>query len=89
MRTVSMRDAKNRLTELARRVEQGEEIVITRNGRPVLDLVPHRPRSKLDLAAVERFKAKHGITQIVPAIPDDFDEPLPEDILLRPLPPDT
>lgn len=88
MTTVSMREAKNRLTELARRVEQGETIVVTRNGRPVLDLVPHRPQGRLDLAAGERFKAKHGIAWIVPAIPDDFDDALPEDILLRPLPPE-
>lgn len=87
MTTVSIRDAKNRLTELARRVEQGETVVVTRNGRPVLDLVPHRPRGGLDLAAGERFKAKHGIRDIVPFIPSDFDDPLPEDFLLRPLPP--
>jgi prevent-host-death family protein len=43
VKTVSIRDAKNRLTELARTVENGETIVVTRNGRPVLDLVPHRP----------------------------------------------
>jgi prevent-host-death family protein len=88
MTTVPIREAKNRLTELARRVEQGETIVITRNGRPVLDLVPHRPRGALDLAAAERFKARHHVAQIVPAIPDDFDDALPEDFLVRPLPPD-
>jgi prevent-host-death family protein len=86
--TVSIREAKNRLTELARRVEQGETVVVTRNGRPVFDLVPHRPRGRLDLSARERFKARHGITEIIPAIPSDFDDPLPEDFLLRPLPPD-
>jgi prevent-host-death family protein len=88
MAIVSIREAKSRLTELARRVEQGETVVVTRNGRPVLDLVPHRARGRLDLTAAERFKAKHGIAQIVPAITDDFDDPLPEDMLLRPLPPD-
>ena len=36
MKTVSIRDAKNRLTELAREVEEGETVVVTRNGRPVL-----------------------------------------------------
>ena len=87
MTTVPIREARSRLTELARRVEQGETIVITRNGRPVLDLVPHRQRGGLDLAAGERFKARHGVAHIVPAIPDDFDDPLPQDILLRPLPP--
>jgi len=88
MTAVSIRDAKNRLTELARRVEQGETIVVTRNGRPIIDLVPHRPRAKLDLAAADRFRAKYDIEHLVPAIPDDFDDPLPEDILLRPLPPE-
>ena len=88
MTTVSLREARNRLTELARRVEAGETVVVTRNGRPVLDLVPH-PRGGLDLAAGERFKAKHGIAgPLVPYIAPDFDDPLPEDFLLRPLPPD-
>lgn len=86
MAEVSMREAKNRLTELARRVEQGETVVVTRNGRPVIDLVPHGRRGGIDFAALERFKAKHGIPEILAEIPDDFDDPLPEDFLLRPLP---
>ena len=89
MATVSIRDAKNRLTQLARQVENGETIVVTRNGRPVFDLVPHRPRKGLRLAAIEEFKTKHGITTIAPFVADDFDDPLPEDLLMRPLPPDT
>jgi prevent-host-death family protein len=88
MTTVSIRDAKNRLTELARQVENGDTIVVTRNGRPVFDLVPHRPRTGLRLEAIDAFRKKHGITTIVPFIADDFDEPLPEDFLLRPLPRD-
>ena len=88
MKTVSIRDAKNRLTELARKVEDGETVVVTRNGRPVLDLVPHRARKGLRLEAIEAFKRKHRVKTIVPFIADDFDEPLPEDVLLRVLPPD-
>src|SRR3954452_5284963 len=89
MTTVSIREVKNCLTELARGVEQGETVVVTRNGRPIFDLVPqHRSRGRLDLAAVERFQTRHGIARIVPAIPGGFDDPLPEDVLLRPLPPD-
>ena len=86
MKTVSIRDAKNRLTELAREVEAGETIVVTRNGRPVFDLVPHRKRGGLDFAAGEAYLAARGITNPVPFIADDFDAPLPEDFLLRPLP---
>ncbi len=86
MKTVSIRDAKNRLSELARAVEQGETIVVTRNGRPVLDLVPHRPRGGIDLEAIEAFKREHGVDRLVTYIADDFDDPLPEDFLLQPLP---
>ena len=35
---VSVTDAKNRLSELLRSVEKGEQIVITRNGKPVAQL---------------------------------------------------
>nr|WP_294513178.1 type II toxin-antitoxin system prevent-host-death family antitoxin [uncultured Rhodopila sp.] len=88
MTIVSIRDAKNRLTELARQVEGGETIVVTRNGRPVFDLVPHRPRRGLNLGAIDAFKKRHGVASIAPFIADDFDDPLPEDFLLSRLPPD-
>jgi prevent-host-death family protein len=86
MKIVSIRDAKNRLTELARTVEDGETIVVTRNGRPVLDLVPHKPHRGLRLDALADFKRQNGIKRAVTSMPADFDEPLPEDVLLRPLP---
>ncbi|MBV8566077.1 MAG: type II toxin-antitoxin system prevent-host-death family antitoxin [Methylobacteriaceae bacterium] len=86
MKTVSIRDAKNRLTELAREVEAGVTIVVTRNGRPVLDLVPHKKRGGLNLAAGEAYLRSKGIANPVPFIADDFDDPLPDDFLLRPLP---
>ena len=88
MKIVSIRDAKNRLTELAREVEQGKTVVITRNGRPVLDLVPHQTRKGLRFEAIEKFKRNHRIKSIVSYIADDFDDSLPEDFLLRMLPPD-
>jgi prevent-host-death family protein len=84
--TVSMKEAKNRLTELARRVEAGETVTITRNGKPVLDLVPHRPKGGINWEALEAYKREHGIVRFVEKIPEDFDDPLPEDFLLRPLP---
>lgn len=86
MTTVSIKEAKNRLTELARRVEEGETVVVTRNGKPVIDLVPHKPKGGLNLEAIAEYKKKHGIDKIVEYIADDFDDPLPEDFLLRPLP---
>jgi len=37
---ISTAEAKNRLTELIRMVEGGEQVVITRHGRPVAQIAP-------------------------------------------------
>ena len=39
MRTVSVAEAKNHLSELLARVEAGEDIAVTRHGKPVARLV--------------------------------------------------
>jgi prevent-host-death family protein len=86
MKMVSIKQAKDQLTALARAVEAGERIVITRNGEPVVDLVPHRKQGGLDFEGLERWKKEKGIDRIFGNMSDDFDDPLPEDFLLRPLP---
>ena len=37
---VSMKQAKAQLTELVKRAEAGEEVVLTRHGRPTVKLTP-------------------------------------------------
>jgi prevent-host-death family protein len=86
MTTVSIKDAKNRLTELARRVESGETIVVTRNGKPVFDLVPHTKKGGIDFERGRAYLRSLGIEDPFPYVADDFDDPLPEDFLIRPLP---
>jgi prevent-host-death family protein len=84
---ISVKEAKNRLSELLHRAEAGETVVLTRHGKPVADLTPHKEKKGgLNLEALRAYKLKHGIEKFVDYIPDDFDDPLPEDILLRPLP---
>jgi prevent-host-death family protein len=52
--SVGAYDAKTRLSELLDRVERGEQIVITRHGKPVARLVPEGGHNVADaLAAVE------------------------------------
>jgi prevent-host-death family protein len=41
---VNVYDAKTHLSRLLERVEQGEQIVIARNGKPIADLVAHTPK---------------------------------------------
>jgi antitoxin (DNA-binding transcriptional repressor) of toxin-antitoxin stability system len=86
MKTVSMKDAKNRLTELARDVERGETVLVTRNGKPVFEMTAPKKRGGLDLAAGRAYMLSRGITNPVPYIAEDFDDELPEDFLLHPLP---
>lgn len=38
---ISQRELRNDNAEIMRRVEAGESFVVTRNGKPVADLVPH------------------------------------------------
>ncbi|CDN54823.1 Prevent-host-death family protein [Neorhizobium galegae bv. officinalis bv. officinalis str. HAMBI 1141] len=92
MKTVSLREAQDRLDELAQDVEQGETVTVTRDGKPVFDIVPHieavEPEKKggINLEAAQAYLRARGITNPFPYIADDFDDPLPEDFLLRPLP---
>jgi prevent-host-death family protein len=44
--TIPQRQLRNDSGEILRRVEAGESFVITRNGKPVADLVPHAPEPK-------------------------------------------
>jgi prevent-host-death family protein len=40
---VSVTDAKGQLTELVRRAEAGDEVILTRHGHPAVRLVPVKP----------------------------------------------
>ncbi len=88
MTTVTITQAKRRLAELADRVSAGERITVTRDGEPVLDLVAPAPSRKggYDPDAMKRFLETRGVSQFFSRVADDFDDPLPEDFLLRPLP---
>jgi prevent-host-death family protein len=69
---VNTHEAKTRLSRLLRRVAAGEEITIANRGVPVARLVP---------VAAEGTTRKLGFFRGQMTIPDDFDAPLPEDIL--------
>jgi prevent-host-death family protein len=73
MVTVGVREAASTLSELLRRAEAGEEVIIRRGNEPVARLVPFRPTSG----------ARLGCDAGVFTVPEDFDEPLPEDLFGR------
>ena len=86
MKQFSIREAKNQLPALVRAVELGERVVITRNGKPVVDVVPHEKRGGIDFEALRKWKRERGLPEVFAEISGDFDDPLPEDFLISPLP---
>jgi prevent-host-death family protein len=65
MHQIGAFEAKNRLGTLLDRVEHGEEIVITRRGKPVAKLVPIGPgfdRAKARRAVAGLLQASRGVT---------------------------
>ena len=65
MYQVTVHEAKTRLSRLLREVVEGEDVVITRSGRPVARLVP-----------VGRERPVFGVDEGRFVVPDDFDEGL-------------
>jgi prevent-host-death family protein len=70
-KSVGVHEAKTHLSRLLEDVAAGEEVVITRRGEAVATLVPVQP------AAARRF----GIDEGRFAVPEDFDTPLPDEVL--------
>ena len=72
--TVNVHEAKTHFSRLLARVSKGEEIVIARAGKPVARLVP------LANAVVRRTP---GSAAGLVRMSDDFDRPLPEDLIAQ------
>ena len=72
MRTVDVDAAKRQLSRLLDAVAGGEEVVIARAGEPMAKLVP---------IASEPPKRRLGRLEGKYTVPEDFDAPLPDDLL--------
>jgi prevent-host-death family protein len=70
-KSVGVHEAKTHLSRLLEDVAAGEEVVITRRGEAVATLIPMR-------GAIRR---RFGIDRERLVVPDDFDAPLPPEIL--------
>jgi prevent-host-death family protein len=66
-----MHEAKTKLSQLVERAERGEEIVITRNGKPTVKLSP--------IASTASLASVRGAWSGQVRLSEDFDE-LPDDI---------
>ena len=69
MQQISIAEASKQLIELIEAAINAEEIIITKDERPVVKLVPVPPEKK-------RYPAKAGSAKGLVTIAEDFDEPL-------------
>ncbi len=72
MRMVNVHEAKTHLSRLLEEVAAGEEIVIAKAGKPVARLLPYAP--KREPRQPDLLKGQIWIAE-------DFDDPLPEEIM--------
>jgi prevent-host-death family protein len=72
MEPVNIYEAKTNLSRLVDAVGAGEEVVIARAGKPVARLVPIEPRRPVRRPGFLKGKIR---------IADDFDAPLPDEVL--------
>ncbi len=72
MRTINIHEAKTHLSRIAEDVAAGEEIIVAKAGKPKMKLVPIDAGKK---------KIKFGVLRGKIHIRDDFDAPLPPELL--------
>lgn len=65
---INMYDAKTRLSELVHKALAGEEVVIARDGKPMVMLTPVAPKRR----------SNRGMLAGQFTVPEDFDTPMPE-----------
>lgn len=72
MHIVNIHEAKTQFSKLVESAINGEETIIAKSGKPVAKLVP---------ISLEKSKRRLGVLKGKIKIVEDFDAPLPEDIL--------
>ena len=70
--TVNIYDAKTRLSQLVDKAAAGEDVVVSRNGKPL---------GRITRLEEPKRKIKFGILKGKVKVAPDFDAPLPEEIL--------
>jgi prevent-host-death family protein len=68
---VSIRDAQAHFWEMFKHVLEGEEVVISDNGHEIARLIPSRKQLQPRIPGIDKGRL---------VVPDDFNDPLPEDI---------
>jgi prevent-host-death family protein len=72
MKIINIHQAKTTLSQLIESVLAGEEVIVSKAGKPLVRLIPYQPEKKKRTPGYWEGQVKMG---------DDFDDPLPPEIL--------
>jgi prevent-host-death family protein len=71
----SIREAKARFTEAAAAASRGERVIVTKHGRPFVELVPAQRAGGMDFEKAAAVRRDLGIDGVKVTLPDNFDDP--------------
>ena len=72
---LSVRQAKARFTEAAAAAARGERVVVTKHGRPFVELVPAQLASGMDFEKAVIVRRELGLDGLTVRLLPDFDDP--------------
>lgn len=72
---LSIREAKARFAEAAAAAARGERVVVTKHGRPFVELIMARATSGMDFDRAATVRQALGLDGLKVDMPDDFDDP--------------
>ena len=72
MQSVNIYEAKTHLSQLVDRAAAGEDVIVSRNGKPLV---------RITRLQSPRRRVKFGVLKGKLKVPPEFDAPLPDDVL--------
>jgi prevent-host-death family protein len=76
MKSIPLRELRNNASKVMRRVEAGERLTVTVDGRPAADLVPHTGRNRF--VGRDQLVAFLGSRNATPSLRDDVRRMVPD-----------
>jgi prevent-host-death family protein len=64
MKTATVREAQHHLSQLMADVERGEEIILTRRGKPIARILPMETERKVDFPDFGELRKANGTDRI-------------------------
>lgn len=72
---LSVREAKARFAEAAAAAARGERVIVTKYGKPFVEMVAPSRKGGHDFAKAAEARERLGLTGVKITLPDNFDDP--------------